>query len=348
MKLLKNFFLLFSLLICVLYACNRSLVNYGWSQLNGQLHIISSAVPIDMMLADPQVPDSLKLKLRLIKEIKSFATGKLGLKDAGNYERFYDQQGKPMLVVLTGCEPYNLKAKEWKFPFLGTVTYKGFFDFDEAKIERRKLIKDGFDTSLDEVSAWSTLGWFKDPVFSGMLSRQVGQTADVIIHEMTHATIYIRNDVEFNENLANFIGDKGALLFLESKFGKESEEYIDFNKINSDDELFGQYMVNACGRLDSLYKATMMLPDSIRKEMKRKLIANIVVNIDFLPLQLKNRYHRIVTSVNLPNNSYFMGYKRYEAKRSIFDSEFLEKSNSDLTTFINEKKKQYGAESIGK
>lgn len=164
-------FILFILagIFLILSVWQYRLIRYGLQQLKGQLHIVSNAQPIGEILNDPDFPDSLKNKLRLSYAVRSYATGVLGLKDSKNYTTVYDQKGKPALWVLTASEPFALKAYEWYFPFLGDVSYKGFFEKENGENDLRQLMSMGYDISFRPTTAWSTLGWFKDPLLSGML-----------------------------------------------------------------------------------------------------------------------------------------------------------------------------------
>ena len=106
---------------------------------------------------------------------------------------------------------------------MGTVPYRGYFDLKRAKKERDALEAKGYDTYLRSVSAYSTLGWFSDPVLSSMLHYRDADLASLVIHEMTHATVWIPGDINFNESLASFVGDAGAILFFKSKFGPDAQ-----------------------------------------------------------------------------------------------------------------------------
>ena len=109
-----------------------------------------------------------------------------------------------------------MRAYEWSFPFLGRVPYKGFFDRGAAIEEDSLLRLKGYDTGIGNIRGWSTLGWFKDPILSGMLENSEGALANLIIHELWHGTLYVKDSADFNENLASFAGEQGALLFLQS------------------------------------------------------------------------------------------------------------------------------------
>jgi predicted aminopeptidase len=330
------------LLLCVLAIFYKDLVLYGLSQAKGQMSIVWNARPTEEILGDPAFPDSLKQKLVLIQEIRRFAVDSLGIKDSDNYTTVYDQKGKPILWTVTACEPYELKAKEWRFPVLGSVSYKGFF-YKPAAIREAMLLKDkGYDTDIAVTSGWSTLGFFKDPILSNMLYRNEGDLANLIIHELTHATLYVKSSVDFNENLASFVGDQGALRFLEYKFGKESKEYREYVNGRKDEEKYNKYMLYSAARLDSLYSMFEKHPEAGDKEsLKKQLLIDIVKGVDKLQLRNKKRYRRAADRTLTSKNAYFMMFIRYDSAQDLFENEFREDFNSDLKAYLEYLKEKY-------
>src|SRR5262245_59803607 len=119
-------------------AMNSELVVYGLQQANGQLKIVRHARPLSEVMQDPGVNDTIKAKLRYIEAVKRFAIDSLGLKESKNYTTLYDQHGKPILWVLTAAERYKLEPYQWKFPLLGKVGYKGFFEIERGKKARKE------------------------------------------------------------------------------------------------------------------------------------------------------------------------------------------------------------------
>ena len=135
MKIFLRYLLrfIFSLLTIIIIwsAFNFSLVLYGIDQFKGQMLIVLNARNMQDVIDDASVPDSVKQKIYFIEKVKKFATDTIGLNPSENYTTFYDQKDKPLLWVITASEPFEIKVHEWKFPLLGKVTYKGFFDYEK-------------------------------------------------------------------------------------------------------------------------------------------------------------------------------------------------------------------------
>ncbi len=319
----------------------HELAIYGCSQLKGQLDVVWNTRPVAEVLNDPLIPDSVRQKLKLIEQIKLFAVDSLGIHPSESYTTYYDQQKRPTLWVLTASEPYQIKAYEWYFPILGSVSYKGFFDKAKGDVELKKLASAGFDTDIGKVGAWSTLGWFKDPVLSSMLSRKDGSLSNLIIHELTHGTLYVPGNVDFNENLANFIGHKGALLFLSHHYGANSRQYLEYIHGTEDSRCFKDYMLQSARRLDSLYKTFNDQMPLIEKE-KRKMdcIRDIVAKVSALPLHRTAAYVEIAKEALVNKNAYFISFKQYDAQQEMFESE-LSQFHGNLRTYLNYLKEKY-------
>ncbi len=342
-KTLKRLSLLFLLLLIGLGCYHHKLIGYGIGQLKGQLEIINNAQDIDVLLADTTFPDSLKSKLLIVQEAKRFAIDSLGINPSENYTTVYDQRGNTSLWVVTACEPYALKDYEWTFPVLGTVSYKGFFDHKKAEKEAERLGKDGYDTSIREVTAWSTLGWFKDPVLTNFLKREEGDIAELIIHELTHGTVYIKDSVHYNENLANFVGAEGARLFMKQKYGIESAEYRHFIERQADSERFTTEVLKGANTLAETYASfSEDLSENNKDSLKQQAITNVFRNMDVSSFHQPERYERYLKESELPNNTFFMAYLRYDGQQDIFEKEFKEEFDGDLKKYITYLKTQYG------
>jgi predicted aminopeptidase len=331
-------------LLALLLIWQHELVGYGLMQARGQLRILTNTRPVADVLADPALPDSVKQKLVLIQEIKQFAVDSLGLNPSKSYTDYYDQQGKPILWVITAAQPYSLVAQEWAFPVIGTFSYKGFFEKPRADSAVAILKKQGLDTRIGEVSAWSTLGFLSDPILSSMTERSAGSLAELIIHELTHGTLFIKNNLAYNENLADFVGEYGALRFLAQKYGPKSVEYQDYLAAKSFYEQYDDHVLRGTKILDSLYRTfkTRMLvseKDSLKWRVIRQIVETADTLTDTRPATLpkKRRWHKL----NLPNNAYFIGYMTYRKQQNQFRAEFDQRFRSDFTRYLTYLKQTY-------
>lgn len=339
--MLKKILLAVLGILVILGIYYRELVSYGYMQAKGQLHILFNTRPVSEVLQDPTLPDSLKQRLRLIGEIKQFAVDSLGLDSSGSYTEFFDQKGKPILWVITASEKYKLVPKEWRFPIIGTFAYKGFFDSTRAQSEEQALIAEGNDTQINEVSAWSTLGFFKDPILSSMLYRGEGSLANLIIHEMTHGTLFVKDNLELNENLANFVGDYGAVRFLTAKYGQKSLQLEKYEFRKRYNDAISQHIVRGAQQLDSLYKnLNTRLSASQKDTLKSRAIRQIVMNSDTLLGGLVGKKYAW-RSKKLPNNAFFIGYLTYHSQQNQFKAEFENQFKGNFRNYLLHLKAKY-------
>ncbi|NJN42942.1 MAG: aminopeptidase [Flammeovirgaceae bacterium] len=339
MMIRKVLFVVLSLLL-IMVIWNWSLIRYGVSQGWGQLKIVWQAKPLETYLNDSEFPDSLKSKIRLVGEIRQFAIDSLGLSDTDNYQTMFDQKGEELMWVITACEPFRIVPKTWSFPIVGEVPYKGYFVKDRALLEREQLMKEGWDVNISNPGGWSTLGWFNDPILSGMLQRSEGDLASLVIHEMVHSTLFVKDSVEFNENLASFIGDTSAYRFLINKYGLESDEFSLYSKEEHDYKKYVAHMLRGLNALEKSYQEIENDPDEMKRSKKEMAIRKIVENMDTLSLStIRNPSKRF--SKQLPNNAYFVSFRRYQSKQGIFKSELDKKFKGDVVKYIEFLKQQY-------
>jgi predicted aminopeptidase len=236
--------------------------------------------------------------------------------------------------VVTASAPYALEPFTWDFPLLGTVSYKGFFDPSKAGRLSEELQQRGFDVYDYEVGAWSTLGWFPDPILSGMLWRDEGRLAELILHELTHATVYLKSNVDLNENLASFVGEQGAIRYLTHTYGPASPQVQNYLARLSDDDRLTRHLVRGAGLLDSLYSSPVFrVSGTLRSKMKKRTIDGIVAALDTVSFDHPERFRRAFSGREW-NNAHFLSYLRYDARKDSLKEVMKREYDGDLREMV--------------
>ena len=187
----------------------------------GHLALISSARPIDAYLADPSVDGELKAKLAKVRQIRDFAIRELKLPESDSY-KMYVQINRPYVVWnVIATPPLSMRPVEWCFPIAGCTSYRGYYNKRDALAFARSMQKAGYDVHVAEVPAYSTLGWFNDPVISTFINYSEPQLARLIFHEMAHQVLYVKGDSQFNESFAVAIEEEGVERWI-AQHGDES------------------------------------------------------------------------------------------------------------------------------
>ncbi len=188
----------------------------------GQLEIMSERKPIARVIANPATPPEVRSRLEAVAQIRDFATRNLGLPDNGSY-RSYADVGRPYVVWNVVAAPeFSVDPKEWCYPVVGCVAYRGYFVERRARRFAEGLRQRGLDVVVDGVAAYSTLGHFDDPILNTMLGWSDVELASIIFHELTHQMIYLPDDADFNEALATTVEEEGARRWLRS-LGREGD-----------------------------------------------------------------------------------------------------------------------------
>ena len=179
------------------------------------------------MIADDETDAATRAKLQLVLAARSFAHDSVGLRTRESFTMYSKLRRDTLVLVLSGAYRDRLQRYTWWFPVVGRVPYKGYFDFEAAQHARERMASDGFDTSLRPASAFSTLGFFNDPILSTTLAGDSLELANTVIHELTHNTFYAPGQAVFNESFANFVGSRGAAWLFRSRGSPAAAEQAD-------------------------------------------------------------------------------------------------------------------------
>ena len=257
----------------VIAPTGRYLIRAGWEEAK----ILSRRRPIADIVSDPETTAPVRQKLRLVLAARAFAAESIALAAKQSFTTFSPLPSDTLVLVLSGAYRDQLKSKTWWFPIVGRVPYMGFFDVDLAKKAARQLDDDGFDVYLRPASAFSTLGWFNDPLLSTTLRSDSIDLANTVIHELTHNTFYAPGRADFNESFANFVGARGSAWFFRNRGAPNAAAEADARW--SDEKLMAGFWARLYKSVDSTFKvhpddrtARLAARDSIYRDARQVLV----------------------------------------------------------------------------
>ncbi|MCC6521543.1 MAG: aminopeptidase [Polyangiaceae bacterium] len=247
----------------------------------GQDELGYLARPLDEALADRTTPREVRAVLAHVPAVKRYAV-ESGLTPTDSYED-YVALGRPAVVwVVSACRPLAFEAKTWWFPIVGTVPYLGWFRPADAARYAGELAADGWDVDVRSSSAYSTLGWFPDPVLSTMIppgDAALGELVNTVLHESVHATLYVPSQSSFNESVASFVGDVLTERYLSARLSPAAPETRAFRRGRKWGELRQRRMHAVYLELEKLYAST--LTDAEKLERKGTLLTALRVELGF-------------------------------------------------------------------
>ncbi len=197
-----------AMLLLLLSGCAD--LGYYLQSINGQLQLNAARQPVESVLADPAAPDLLKRRLERASAIRQFASSELHLPDNGSYRSYADLKRPFVVWNVFAATEFSIEARQWCFPFAGCVGYRGYFSQEAAEAYGASLQAEGLDVRVGGVPAYSTLGWFDDPLLNTFIQYPEYELARLIFHELAHQVIYVKGDTEFNESFASAVENAGV------------------------------------------------------------------------------------------------------------------------------------------
>jgi predicted aminopeptidase len=188
----------------------------------GQLALMSKREPIDRVIGQASTPPALRARLEAVSSIRDFASRELGLPDNGSYRSYADVGRRYVVWNVVAAPEFSVDAKEWCYPIVGCVAYRGYFVEGRARRFAARLRTKGLDVTVGGVAAYSTLGHFNDPVLNTMMGWNDVELAAIIFHELTHQLLYVPNDSSFNEALATTVEEEGVRRWLRAQ-GRDAD-----------------------------------------------------------------------------------------------------------------------------
>jgi predicted aminopeptidase len=231
-----------------------------------EARILSRRRPIVRVIEDPATSAETRRKLDLVLQARDFAEHALGLNAGQSYTTYSWVDSDTLLLVVSGSRRDRFQAYTWWFPIVGRVPYKGYFHFEHAHREAARLEAAGYDAYVRPAGAFSTLGWFNDPLLNTVLRYDDVSLVSTVIHEILHSTVYIPGQVAFNESFANFVGDRGAIEFFCLRDGEDSPRCRQARDWWHDNLRYAAFLSSLVGDLEAVYRrADLTLEEKLQR-----------------------------------------------------------------------------------
>jgi predicted aminopeptidase len=301
-------------------------VDYYWQGAAGQLELLTRSEPIPEVIGKSD--KTLAERLSRIREIRAFASRELGLPDNGSYTRYTDL-GRPYVTWNVFATPeLSLSPRQWCFPIAGCVNYRGYFQEAAAKGESKRLKAGGDDVYIGGVPAYSTLGWFDDPVLSSFVSWPETEVARLIFHELAHQLIYVKSDSAFNESYATTVEEAGLARWLAARHDSRLTKLA--ARADHMRAVFRELVRATRGKLAEIYASNAS--DEDKRRAKHEIIAAMKTAYEAAKegepgLSGYDRWF-----AQQPNNAAIAAIGLYTDRVPAF-RELLRESNDDLRTF---------------
>lgn len=220
--------------------------------------------PIVDLIQDAQTAHDTQEKLRLVLAVRDYARDRLKFNVGGSYSSYSYVDRPDLTYIVVAAPKTELKPYTWWFLIVGSVPYKGFFEKEDALAEIEKLQAEGYDTYLRTSAAFSTLGWFDDPLLSHLLKYDKVVLSSIVFHELFHNTLYVKGAGAFNESAANFFGHRAAIDFFRHRSGAGSADYLRAVKLWDEEKEFGAFIAEVAATLGELYGRDIPDADKLR------------------------------------------------------------------------------------
>jgi predicted aminopeptidase len=280
--------------------------------------ILSRRQPISRVVADSTTDKATRDKLELVLQARAFARDSLGLKTGQSFTTYSRLDRDTLVLVLSAAYKDRLQRRTWWFPIVGSFPYKGFFDFEKAKKTAAEMRQEGFDVTLGASSAFSTLGWFNDPLVSTSISGDSITLVNTVIHELLHNTFFAKGKVPFNESFATFVGGRGAEAFYRARGDSVSmrQAQADWH----DDVVLGAFWADLSRKIEAAFaalpldstKARLAAREAIYTSARQHLIDSVAPQLRTYPKGWAERV-TLNNAVLLSRRVYAQGLDQFDA-----------------------------------
>jgi predicted aminopeptidase len=297
----------------------------------GQFRMLRGAVPVDQALKEATLTAEQKERLALVDDIKAFGEHSLGLGKTQNYQTAYLSDSQAPIYLVSASPRDRLSRVTWWFPIAGRMPYLGFFDLAKAKAEKENLVEKELDVNLGRAASYSTLGWFKDPITLNLIEGSTEDLLETILHEMTHTTLYVKGQGEFNEGLAVLVGKVGAYQFLMKTHGPTHVFTMEAEDVIHDERLFASYIADLFQALEQLYDSDLTYEEKMTR--RKESFDDALEEFALLKDRLRTERFDAFGSTGL-NNAYLMSIGLYHRHFNLFEAVLRQKNNSIRNTIF--------------
>ena len=323
---------LMGLLAAAALAGGCSSVGYYLQSIEGQMQILQERRSITDVSASPTTPPALKARLKVVLGIRDFASHALKLPDNQSYRGYADLGRQYVVWNVFAAEEFSVKPRQWCFPIAGCVGYRGYFAQARAEAYARELRDEGLDVFVSGVPAYSTLGWFDDPVLNTFIHYPEYELARLIFHELAHQVAYAKNDSEFNESFSVAVELEGVQRWIAAH--GDAGMRADFERSQQRRAQFSAQVLIYREALDALYRSE--LPPAVMRERKAGVFADLKQDYQALKTEWGGfaGYDRFFSDIN---NANLASVAIYHTLVPQF-RQLLARSNGDLAAFYDEVK----------
>ena len=314
-------------LMCLVSACSGP--GYYLQAVSGQWKLLHAREDVQSILNDPATSPELAKQLKSARQIKVFAHSSLDLPSNGSYSSYVKVDGDALVWNVVATEEFSLQPQQWCFLVAGCVPYRGFFKQRKASESAERLRKKGKDVFVSPAVAYSSLGWFNDPLLSTMFSNSDVRLAAYLFHELAHQRLYLKGDGVFNEGYASFVEETGVKAWLE--FHHRLDELLQWQQLQKAQRDFTDLIAEVRLELAGLYDSSQT--DIHKREQKAEIFHSFFTSYEQLSAQKwqGNRYYDNWFE-DPPNNAKLALYNTYQSSRCAF-RQLLEKADGELREF---------------
>ena len=322
------------LLVSLMTGTGCQTLTYYSQAAKGQAQVLLGQKRISGMVKDPEVPQKLKDQLKLVLELREFSRNELKMNPEGNYLKYRDLNRKYVLWVVYAAPPLSVKLKTWWYPIAGKFTSRGFFAEEDARKFAARLQEEGMDVYVGGAPAYSTLGWFNDPVLNTFIRYQESSLAELIFHELAHHHLFIKGDATFNESFATAVAQIGVARWLKTKRGTEQHD-VYLARCDRRHNL-SELLAVSRSNLKKLFSSNKT--EQEKREGKKKIIT--ALKKDLVALSGSDpAYRKLAVWAKRPINNAVLGARSVYHRRVPAFYALYEQNGRDMEAFLNEVEK---------